>query len=52
MSLALCDAHNKFLYEARPDIFPEGFQTVLEAELWSIHFEKKHERQTANAQRK
>ena len=28
----------KFLYEARPDIFPQGYLTHTEIELWGIYY--------------
>ena len=38
-SLALCHLRGRFLYEARPDIFPEGFLTNAEIELWERFYE-------------
>jgi len=35
MAMELCHAKGKFLYEARPDLFPQGYLTSLELELWN-----------------
>lgn len=34
----------KPLYETRPDLFPEGFLTEAETELWSLYYEEKAKR--------
>lgn len=38
MSMALCSGgglgSQRFLYEARPDLFPQGFLTEAEIMLW------------------
>lgn len=39
--MMLCDARGKFLYEARPDLFPQGFLTTTEIELWGKHYKAK-----------
>jgi hypothetical protein len=28
--------NGSFLYQARPDLFPEGYLTPVEIELWNI----------------
>lgn len=32
--LAMGRANRKFLFEIRPDVFPQGFLTDTEIELW------------------
>ena len=39
-SLALCYARGRFLYEVRPDIFPEGYLTDTEIELWGNYYDE------------
>ena len=45
MSLALCSrgglsgGGQRFLYEARPDLFPQGFLTTDELELWGMYYQ-------------
>jgi hypothetical protein len=29
---------NKYLYETRPDLFPQGYETPVERQLWSLFF--------------
>ena len=36
MALALCHQRGRFLFEARPDLFPEGRLTDVEGELWGM----------------
>jgi hypothetical protein len=38
-TMALCKAHGKFLFEARPDIFPEGRLTDVELAMWGDYYE-------------
>ena len=38
-SLSLCYEKKKFLYEARPDLFPQGFVTQVEMSLWAKFYE-------------
>ena len=33
----LCAVRGRFLFEARPDIFPEGYLTGCEIELWALY---------------
>ena len=42
--MALCHEKKKFLYEARPDIFPEGYLTYLEQQLWDLYYMEIKER--------
>jgi len=37
--MALCYRNHKFLYEARPDIFPEGYLTLEEQLLWDKFYQ-------------
>lgn len=41
MSLQLADFRGRFLFEIRPDLFPQGFLTPLEIDLWGRYFEDK-----------
>lgn len=34
--MALCYRNKRFLFEVRPDLFPEGLLTDTEAELWGM----------------
>lgn len=38
----LCDLRGRFLYEVRPDIFPGGFLTYPEIDLWSKYYVEKN----------
>jgi len=38
-SLAICYARGRFLYEARPDIFPQGYLTEDEIMLWEKYYQ-------------
>lgn len=40
----LCARHGKFLYEARPDLFPQGFLTDVERDIWGLYFEEENAR--------
>jgi len=40
----LCFARGRFLYEARPDLFPEGYLTRTEIGLWSRFYSEKKPR--------
>jgi hypothetical protein len=42
--LTLCNARGRFLFEVRPDIFPENMMTRTELELWSLFFEDREKR--------
>ncbi len=37
----LCDLRGRFLFEALPDVFPEGRLTDVEAALWGQYYEHK-----------
>jgi hypothetical protein len=37
-SLALGHQRGRFLYEIRPDIFPQGFLTNAEIDLWDKYY--------------
>lgn len=39
----MCYRNKRFLFEARPDLFPEGLLTDTEIELWTM-FEKELEK--------
>lgn len=39
----LAEKSGAFLFELRPDIFPEGYLTRTEIELWSMHYERKEQ---------
>lgn len=39
-ALALCHQMGRFLFEARPDICPEGFLAQTEIELWGLYYER------------
>lgn len=34
--MILCERRGQFLYQVRPDLFPEGILTDTEIELWSL----------------
>lgn len=38
-ALGLCNLHGRFLFETRPDLFPQGFLTMNEMHLWGRYFE-------------
>lgn len=37
--MALCSERGRFLFEVRPDVFPEGFLTTTETSLWAKWYE-------------
>jgi len=37
----LADAKGRFLYEIRPDVFPQGFLTTTEMELQALYLDYK-----------
>ena len=41
MALMLADQKGRFLYECRPDLFPVGYLTPVECELWGLYYEDK-----------
>jgi len=42
--MMLCHSRGRFLFEILPDLFPEGYLTELEVELWEMHFEEYNKR--------
>jgi len=38
--MALCYSRGRFLYEVRPDLFPEGMMTRDELTLWGYYYEE------------
>jgi hypothetical protein len=38
----LCDLRGHFLFEVRPDVFPQGFLTYTEIELWARYYDHKN----------
>lgn len=42
--MALAEQRGRFLYEVRPDLFPEGFLTPLEEVLWSMFYAEREAR--------
>lgn len=42
--MALCYSRGRFLYEARPDLFPEGRVTTTEIVLWGMYYDNIKER--------
>ena len=44
-SLQLCEARGGFLYQHRPDLFPQGWLTPDEIALWAMWYESKEQLQ-------
>ena len=42
--MQLADSRNKFLFEIRPDLFPHGYLTDTELEMWELYYQDKQER--------
>jgi len=42
--MTLCHQKGRFLYEVRPDIFPYGFLTRAELELWGLFYDDLNKR--------
>lgn len=40
--MSLADLKGNYLFQTRPDIFPEGFLTVTEIELWDMYYKEKN----------
>lgn len=40
--MSLLDMRGGYLYEHRPDIFPEGYLTPVEHELWVLYYQNKN----------
>lgn len=43
--MALCSERGRFLFEARPDVFPDGYLTPAETALWGLWYEERSRRQ-------
>ncbi len=41
MALEICDRKGRFLFEVRPDLFPQGQLTTVECRLWGMYYEDK-----------
>jgi len=39
--MMLAERQGAFLFQIRPDLFPHGFLTQTELELWGIYYEDK-----------
>lgn len=42
--MQLCELRGGFLYQHRPDLFPQGFLTQQEILLWAEYYERKGSR--------
>lgn len=51
LALHLADRGGRFLFELRPDLFPEGHLTPLEETLWGLFYEERAEQQKRQAAR-
>jgi len=40
--MVLLEARNKFIYEVRPSIFPEGELTATEMLMWQWYYDEKN----------
>lgn len=38
----LCDFRGHFLFEVRPDVFPQGYLTETELALWAMYYKNKN----------
>jgi len=38
----LCAERGRFLFEARPDLFPEGYLTTVEEIIWSLYYKERN----------
>jgi hypothetical protein len=47
-SLQLCELRGGFLYQIRPDLFPQGFLTPDEIALWLLYYERKKDLSDGN----
>lgn len=43
----LADQRGRFLFEIRPDLFPEQYLTPTETELWGLYYGDKKQRSAA-----
>lgn len=39
----LCAERGRFLFEARPDLFPAGYVTDVEMEVWNFYYRERNE---------
>jgi hypothetical protein len=39
----LCAERGRFLFEARPDLFPEGYVTDVEMQVWNFYYQERNE---------
>ena len=42
--MTLCESRHRFLFEVRPDLFPEGYLTDTEVELWGMFYDEREKR--------
>lgn len=40
--MMLADKRGRFMYEIRPDLFPEGWLTDVELNLWDLYAEERN----------
>ena len=40
-AMLLCEQRGRFLFEVRPDLFPDGRLTDVESALWGIYYEER-----------
>ena len=40
----LCAERGAFLYQACPDLFPQGYLTDTEIDLWALYYHDREER--------
>lgn len=43
--MALCSERGRFLFEVRPDLFPQGMLTDMETALWARWYAERETRQ-------
>jgi len=48
--MMMADRQGAFLYQIRPDLFPQGFFTWDELQLWELYFEDLNTRRAAEGQ--
>jgi hypothetical protein len=46
--MALCSERGRFLFEVRPDVFPEGRLGGVETELWARWYEERERRNVSH----
>jgi hypothetical protein len=49
--MELCAVRNRFMFEVRPDIFPEGWLTDTESELWARYYDEQERNRKQRAKR-